>query len=134
VRKSLAAVLIPILATFCLVSCSKSPSYSSFTHRDQAYFSKIAVACDEIRQRTPVSTADGRHLSPNSALLPAVLNDIHPDYFYVTTNRVFMIVGTGRGGYGIAWESTGGYGELRTYAEGLETVLFKTVLFGKANP
>ena len=133
-RKSLPIVLITILATLCFVSCSKSPSYLSFIQRDQAYFSKIAIACDEVRQRTPLSDADGRKLSPKSERLPTVLNDIHPDYFSVTTNRVFMMVGSGRGGYGIAWEFNDGAGELKTYAEGLETTLFKAAVFRRANP
>ena len=115
---------VALLAALCLSSCSESPSYLSFTHRDQTYYQSIAEACDAVRQNTPLSAADGNKISPDSSSLPAVLRDLHPDYFRVTTNRVFMSIGVGRGSYGIAWQRAGASWELRTYAESLETVLF----------
>jgi hypothetical protein len=58
------------------------------------------------------------------------LKDLHPEYLRVSTNRVFISIGVGRGSYGIAWQPAEGFcsrvWELRTYAENLQKVLFDT--------
>jgi hypothetical protein len=81
-----------------------------------------------------MNVADGRQLPSDSLSLPVALKNIRQDYVCVTSNRVLMVVGRGRGGYGIAWECDSGSGELKTYAEGIETILFKTSAFASPSP
>ena len=107
------------------VSCSRSPSYLSFIEQNSAYYARIAAACEEVRIRTPVELANGLKIFPDRISLPTALRELHPDYLRVSTNRVFVSVGVGRGSYGVAWQPVGiSSWELRSYAENLERLLF----------
>lgn len=116
---------VGLLAVVLMMSCSRSPSYLSFIGRDAAFYSRVAGACEEVRTNAPGAIADNRKISPEGLTLPTVLRDLHPDYLRITTNRVFLSFGVGRGAYGVAWEPAGGSSwKLTTYAESLERILF----------
>jgi hypothetical protein len=98
--------------------------------QDKAYYAKIADACDKVRVETPASIADGRQLSPDAVPLPSVLAELHPNFLTISTNRIDIDIGPGRGGYGITWESVGPSShtwELSTCAESLQKVVFTRV-------
>jgi len=119
-----------------LTSCGRSPSYLKFINQDPAYHAEIADGCEELRGKPIAGSGDGRKVTIDDQLLPSKLKELHADYYRVSTNRVFISIGVGRGSYGIAWQpaetDTGEpvrkegseVWELRTYAEGLEKVLF----------
>ena len=115
------------LVALGLAACGSSPSYLRFISRDSTYYQAIADACRKVRARIPRMEADGRKLLLDNSSLPPALRDLHPQYFRARADRLFMSIGSGRGSYGLAWqlnEKTGVGWELRTYAEGMEKVLF----------
>lgn len=115
------------LAVLWTASCSRSPSYLSFIGQDEPFYRRVAAACEEARTNTSAAVADGRKISSDRLDLPAAIRDLHPDYVRISTNRVFLSVGGGRGGYGVAWERAGGSSwQLTTYAESLERVVFRS--------
>jgi hypothetical protein len=110
-----------------LGSCTPSPSYRTFISQNEAYYKRIADACDSLRTNTAAGRADGNKISPASMSVPDALLALNPAYYRITTNRVFISIGVGRGSYGIAWERSqinASVWELRTYAESLERVHF----------
>ncbi|HWW02717.1 MAG TPA: hypothetical protein VNZ64_23660 [Candidatus Acidoferrum sp.] len=116
---------IALVAVVLMTSCSRSPSYLNLIGRDEAFYSRVASACEDARTNTPATIADNRKISPEGLALPAVLRDLHPDYLRITTNRVFLSFGVGRGAYNVVWEQAGGSSwKLTTYAEDLERILF----------
>jgi hypothetical protein len=110
----------------CLGSCSRPASYLGFINQDQSYYHKIAEACAEIESRTPTNVLDGRKISASALTLPPLLKELHPTYLRVTTNRVYVSVGVGRGSYSIAWLrgfSGQPFWELRATGEDIEKLL-----------
>ena len=107
-----------------LGACSRSPSYLAFVGRERGFYEKIADGCSELHTTAPPALVDGSRIPPDRISLPAAIRDLHPDYLRLTTNRVFISIGVGRGSYGVAWQPGGSSSwELRTYAENLERVL-----------
>jgi hypothetical protein len=123
----LVSVLVAILVVFCLDLRYQAPSYLNFVQHDSGYYRTIADACDDLRKSVPASALDGHDIPINTILLPETLADLHPSQLQIATNRVVLLIGVGRGAYGIAWQrvnSIDSYWELRTYAENIEKILF----------
>lgn len=119
-----ASVLLGVLLMF---SCGGPLSYPSFINQDKSYYKTIADACEQLRAKTPFRLLHGQHISPNEAFVPAVVRDLRPSYLVLTTNRVYLMIGEGRGAYGIAWECAAAPPrscELRAYGEDAEKLLF----------
>ena len=114
-----------LISLFYWCENTQPPSYLEFSSRDRHYYEKFADACNEMYEKAPIRISDGRHLSPGSLPLSDLLIEIHASYVCITSNRVYMMVGEGRGGYGIAWQrqNSSSRGQLKTYAESLEKVL-----------
>ena len=133
------ALLVFAACAVLMTLCNRAPSYLSFTGRDKDYYADVANACEYVRNHTPPALSDGELILPNHLSLPAVLKRLHPEYLRVTTNRVYMSIGSpGRGSYGIAW-APGDFDssttwELRTYAENLEKVLYTRTEFKLGSP
>jgi hypothetical protein len=111
-------------------------SYLSFNNRDSDYYKKIADSCDELLRTAPATVLDGRELHANDIHLPLSLKALRPDFLSLTTNRVYISVGVGRGAYGIAWQKSHDLNsdwELRTYAEDLEKLLFTRIRYNNFN-
>lgn len=123
---SLAFVLIASM----LFSCGKSPTYLSFTARSSTYYANIAGACDTLLLKTAGLANGERKIPGNSNELPEILRELRPQYVVVSTNGVFLLIGVGRGGYGIIWtrsDTPDSTWQLKTVAENKETVHFKRV-------
>jgi hypothetical protein len=115
-------VSLAIFAT----SCNPAPSYLHFISKDSAYYVQVANACDQVRIAQVLRGKFGK-ISPDEITLPDILKEIHPAYLILETNQILLVVGAGRGGYGISWETDGGTSwELATYAEGLKKTFYST--------
>ena len=129
-RSSAIAILLAlvVVTTIWFGELPGAPSYLRFMARDGRYYERIADACDELLANVPAGASDGHQIPPANLPLPPALVKLHADYFRITTNRVFLSIGVGRGSYGIAWQVTGApgsrIGELSTSAESLEKVVF----------
>jgi hypothetical protein len=114
--------------TIFAASCDSAPNYVSFMKKDNEYYMKVAEACDKVRLTQSKIVKFGK-FSPAEIVLPDILTKIHPSYIVVETNQVLVVVGAGRGAYGIAWEAVGGKNwKLNTYAEGLKKTVYSPPL------
>jgi hypothetical protein len=116
--------------------------YLRFMHRDTAYYTQVAHACDVIKQQHPVSPYDSVTLSSGLVLpytlklsggdpsLPKIIRALHANPILVSTNRVWMKVAAewGRAGFGLIWEReemvTNNWA-LSTAAEGLSKTVYE---------
>jgi len=121
----------------------RSP-YLRFTQKGSSYYREFAGACDSLLGQHPVGTNDwvyrsGRRssensirISPQDPSLPKVIRDVRPDDVILSSKRVWIGIGVGRGAFGIEWiqdtSGTNGW-SLRTYAESLEKLLYQTTKF-----
>jgi hypothetical protein len=123
----LAGILIGV---FFLLFYDQPVSYLSFINRDSDYYKKIADSCDELLRTAPTNLLDGHELHDKDILLPLPLKPLKPDFLSLTTNRVYISVGVGHNGYGIAWQKSDDLNsdwELRTYAESVDKLLFTRI-------
>ena len=94
-----------------------SSRYLAFMHRDAAYFSDVAHACDAIRLQHPPGSNDSVTLYGKMTLsctlkvsgrdpsLPMIIRALHPDHILVSTNRVFIDIPPERaGGFAVIWQ------------------------------
>ena len=139
-RKSLFPILI-VVGICLIVMCGLSlltSDYLRFMGRDQRYYSDLARACDLVLERHPLGSnatsvpVDGSdvpyvfiRIPRNDPSLPKVIRDLAPEQVIVSSNRVHIVVGVGRGAFGITWEPRDGpHWGIFTYAEGLERVAY----------
>jgi len=126
---------IKAMACLCLVvpllsSCGGSPSYRSFTGRNQSYYAQLVGACDKVMAQLPNGTTEERKIPGNDESLPLVVRDLHPAYVLVKTNAMFIKIGEGRGSYGITWylsDAQRSLWQMETYAEGRRQVVFSSL-------
>jgi len=107
--------------------------YLRFMGKDQRYYSDLARACDLVLQQHPLGTnattlpivdSDVPYvfirIPGHDRSLPRIIRDLDPESVIVSSNRVHISVGVGRGGFGITWEPhDGSHWGIVTYAEGL---------------
>jgi hypothetical protein len=123
-----------------LLLYSLQSSYLRFVGKDSAYYREFADACDLLLQQHPVGTNDWvyRHglRSPENSVqirvtdpsLPRIIRALGPEEVVLSSNRVFILVGVGRGAFGITWAQDSGPNgwSLRTCAENLEKTHYET--------
>lgn len=136
-------VAATVLGGVFLLLFALQSSYLRFVEKDTAYYRQFADGCDLLLQKHPIGTNDWvmRHgyrspensiqLSGNDASLPKIIRALHPENIVISSNRVFVGVGVGRGGFGIVWEQDSGTNgwSLQTFAEGLVKTHYKTTKF-----
>ena len=98
--------LVVAVGGFCLLVLSVlerlRPDYR-FTHKDQRYYSEFARACDLVLEQHPLGTNEVIRIPDGEQSLPKIVRDLQPRYVTVSSNRVHLIGGDGRG-FGISWE------------------------------
>ena len=90
--------------------------YRRFVGRDRSYYERIALACDSVFLRFPVTSNDvvrltsriamsyRRKVSGNDPALPDVIKELRPNWVMVGTNFVSISVPPERqGGFGVLW-------------------------------
>ena len=136
-RIIVAAVLI---GGVLLLFCSLQSSYLRFVGKNSSYYRQFAAACDSLLQHRPIGTNDwvyehGRRSLENSIevsakdpSVPKIIRALDPEKIVLSSNRVFIGVGVGRGGFGIIWAQDKGPNgwSLRTCAENLEKTHYET--------
>ena len=133
------AITVAIIGMVFLVSCSKYPSYQSFTCHDQNYYAKVAETCDELIFRASNSSTNQLIIWGNDPSLPPIFQELHPTRIWAFSNGgdtnyvsgVSIEFGVSREGWGIAWQQNDdGNGhllwELSAGDEGQHTNLFST--------
>lgn len=70
-------------------------------------------------------------ISGKDPSLPKIIRALGPEHVTLSSNRVHISVGEGRGGFGILWEQDIGQKgwSLRTYAESLERTHYQSAGF-----
>ena len=129
--RAIAGILLLLLVMLIYRS---SPSYRSFMNRSPDYYTRVAEACDQLLAKAPIVSTNQVNTWPgfytlrgDDSSLPAVLRELHANKVVVGTNRVAMVIGSPRTGYGVVWEPNGvnlGVWELTTAAEGLSRVVY----------
>jgi hypothetical protein len=128
-----------LVGVFLAFFVFQSP-YLRFVGKDNMYYSQFAEACDQVLQQHPVGTNDwvyhegtrspqnALRISPHDPSLPKAIRNVSPDDIIVSSNRVWIGVGVGRGAFGIVWEQDEGLNtwSLRTYAESMMKVHYTT--------
>jgi hypothetical protein len=134
------AVLGIILGAGFLLLFSLRSSYLSFVGKDTAYYRQFSTACDSLLEQHPVGTNDwiyrkGHRSRENSIEIPAtdasvpkIIGILNPERIVIYSNKVFILVGVGRGAFSIIWaQDKGSNGwTLHTYAENLEKLHYET--------
>jgi hypothetical protein len=133
-------IVVVVLGGLFLLLYSLQSRYLRFVGKDSAYFRQFAEACDLLLQQHPVGTNDWVYLSgglpPENSIqlsgrdpsVPKVIRALDPERIIISSNRVWIGVGVGRGGFGIIWEQDrppDGWG-LHTSGEGLEKTHYET--------
>jgi hypothetical protein len=113
------------------------PTYFGFMSHSQSYYATLATACDHLIETTPHNAANasvwpGFVVIPgNAESLPAAIRRLHANKVVVGTNRVAIVIGSPRLGFGIVWQPTE-YSvtsvrwDLATSAESLSRVVYST--------
>jgi len=132
-----------LLAAVVLLLYSLQSSYLRFAGKDATYYREFATACDSLSQQHPVGTNDWIYrnglrslensiqLSGRDPSLPKMIRTLDPENVVLSSNRVFIGVGVGRGSFGIIWSQDKGSNgwTLRTCAENLEKTHYETTKF-----
>jgi hypothetical protein len=126
------SILLSVVAGFCLLAvvalrALKSDYLRFMEDKGQRYYSEFARACDSVLSQHPLGTNEVIRISASDTSLPKIVRDLQPQQVTITSNRVHLIVGQGRG-FGIAWEQD----EMRTnvwvihtFAESLVRVAYE---------
>jgi len=97
--------------------------YWHFLKRDQRYYSEFARACDSILAQHPVGTNLFIRIPVTDVSVPLIIQNLHPAKIGVESNRVDIVIGDSRAGFGIVWEqpfdAPTNVWALDTYAESL---------------
>lgn len=122
---------------------AKSDYLRFMEDRDQRYYSELARACDLVLKQHPLGTnattvpvvgADTPYvfirLPGHDPSLPQIIRDLRPKPSHITisSNRVHIMAGVSRPGFGIEWEQDElrtNVWVLRTIAEGLVRVAYE---------
>jgi hypothetical protein len=78
--------------------------YTRFCLRSQAYYARVADACDTLLASAEPIPRELKH--ENLKSLPAVLRNLNIDHVVVNTNSVMMVVGSGLMAHQILWRPT----------------------------
>jgi hypothetical protein len=140
--RQIATVGVIILGV-CLLLRALQSDYLRFTGRSADYYREFAAACELLLQQHPIGTNDWAykhgHKLPQNAIqlprkdptVPKIIRALGPEDIILSSNRVHIAVGVGRGGFGIVWEQDRGESgwSLRTYAEGLEKKHYEVIKY-----
>lgn len=137
IRRTLFTIgVLCCIVVVTVVTCRQPPSYRSFMSRGQDYYAQVADACDQLIEKTPISPANKSAIWPGFTVLrgddeslPPILMHLRASKVVVGTNRVAIVIGGSRFGYGVVWESSdygnvAGTWQLTTAAEGWSRVVF----------
>ena len=98
-------------------------SYLRFMNKSHEYYSELARACESVLLAHPLGTNEFIRIQARDSSVPRIIQNLHPERVTVSPNRVHILVGVGRGGFGIAWEPQDArHWRITTYAESLERV------------
>ncbi len=100
--KAIVVVIVVLVAIACVIPYAVSP-YIRFMGKAPSYYTQFAHACDSLMQQHPIGVAGFAELSPSDTMLPAIIRELHARKVRVSTNGVSILVGVGRGGFGISW-------------------------------
>jgi hypothetical protein len=80
------------------------PPFLQFMDKGQKYYVELSRACDTVLQQHPRGTNEFIALSGEDASLPSVIRDLHSNRITVENQRLWMVIGGSRDGFGVAWE------------------------------
>src|SRR6266542_2700827 len=98
------AVIVALGLVYHEWATSPVVNYHQFINRDQPYYAGIADACDRLIASVPRGAQRIKHIPGNDDSLPAPFRQLHCRFIDVEADRVFIMVGAGRVGFGIIWE------------------------------
>jgi|SRR5688572_30701050 len=119
-------VILGLGGCFCLLLPFRS-SYLRFMHKSERYYSELARACDSVLAAHPLGTNEFIRISGTDPSLPERIRDLQPSRVTISSNRVHLMVGVGRGGFGISWEqdeTQPNVWTINTFAESLQRVAY----------
>ena len=76
-----------------------------FRRQSPFYHQTFIHACDQVLGLVPLGTNTVIRFSPKEVVIPAILHDVRPLQFTVSTNRLHIMTEGGKlTGFGIVWE------------------------------
>src|SRR5688500_6104869 len=97
-----------VIAVFAILGWSAIHSYHAdyrrFLGKDQRYYAGFAGACDSLLQQHPLGTNSFIRLTGDKRSLPRIIRDLEIGSIMISSNRVHILVGSGRLRFGITWE------------------------------
>jgi len=123
--------VLAVMAGFCLLwvymfQFWKSP-YLRFMGKSPQYYSEFARACDSMLAQHPNAANQFIEIPSADPSVPKIIRNLRPNRITISSNRVHLIVGVGRLGYGISWEPQDGQTNswaINTFAESLHRVAY----------
>jgi hypothetical protein len=109
------------------VQFTKSDYLRFMEDKDAHYYSEFARACDSVLMHYPLGTNEFIRIPGAETSLPEIIRDLAPSRITISSNRIHIIVGVGRGGFGISWEpdeETTNSWAINTFAESLHRVAY----------
>ena len=95
--------------------------------KDQRYYFEFARACDSVLALYPLGTNEFIRIQGKDASVPRIIRNLHPSRITISSNRVHIMVGVTRPGFGISWEpdeTKTNCWSINTFAEGLHRVAY----------
>ena len=94
-------LIVALLMVGLTVFFPQIVAYRHFLIRNQAYYSDVAQACDELLKKATDKPME--LLGTNLASLPVVLLKLNPDHVIIQTDLVMIRVGSGMLCYSFVW-------------------------------
>ncbi len=95
-------VAIAILALFALGQ--HKWGHSRFLSKDQAYYSRVADACDSLLKAKTIAPEGYVAMSGSEKSIPKIIRELSPSKIIISKTGVTILVGQGRPDFGITWK------------------------------
>ncbi|MGC3958682.1 MAG: hypothetical protein QM813_12310 [Verrucomicrobiota bacterium] len=122
----IASVGFCILA-FGVLRLLKSDYLRFMEDKNQRYYSEFARACDSVLAQHPLGTNTFICITGADPSLPKIIRDLESSRVTISSNSVHLMVGAGRGGFGILWaqnEAQTNVWTISTFAESMQKVAY----------
>ena len=103
-RTILALLVLGVCICLIVILLPFRSSYLRFMHKSQQYYSELAHGCDAVLAAHPLGTNEFIRIPGTDTSLPKIVRDLRPSRVTISSNRVHLMIGQGRGGFGVAWE------------------------------
>jgi hypothetical protein len=115
------------LLVFGTLRLLKSNYLRFMEDKGQTYYSEFARACDSVLAQHPLGTNEFIRISGADSSLPKIIRDLEPSRVTISSNRVHLVVGVGRDGFGVSWEQDEAQTNvwaINTFVESLQRVAY----------